>query len=154
MPKIYNKLVNPQLQFALLHRVPREYCEYVEGSRPFKNDDLTELAGNRAFGFQSRRQKREVASMVSTVDGTGLKKARKTATRPRKETCKLATSFQIYWNTLDPEERKSRLDTQRKRIRAGKRNRRAAYGRRKVVVFTTNSTTGRRGGLDRTIKSI
>lgn len=153
MPKIYNKLVNPQLQFALLHRVPREYCEYVEGSRPFKNDDLTELAGNRAFGFQSRRQKREVSSMVETVDGTGLKKSKKTACRPRKEVCKLVNSFQIYWMELEPAERARRVGVFRRAKRAKNRNRRANYGRRKAVVLTTNPTRGRKGGLERTCKS-
>jgi len=118
----------------------------VKGKK-FKRDELSLIAGDGRFGFQSRRQKREVASMVETVDGTGLKKARKTATRPRKETCKLATSFEAYWASLDPEEQKRRESEQDKRIRAGKRNRKANYGRRKSVVFTTNNTTGRRGGL-------
>ena len=153
MPKIYNLLENPSLQFALLHKVPREYCERVVKGKKFKQDSVSLIAGDGRFGFQSRRQKREVASMVPTVDGTGLKKARKTATRPRKEVCKLATSFQIYWNMLDPEEKKSRLEEQRKRIRAGKRNRKASYGRRKAVVFTTNPTTKRRGGLVPTVVS-
>jgi len=150
MPKIYNRLENPELQFGLLHRVPREYCEYAKGSKPFKSDDLTEIAGNRQYGFQSRRQKREVSSMTLTVDKTGLKKAKKTACKPRKEVCKLVTSFQAYWASLDPEEKKRRKDEQDKRIRARNRNRRAIYGRRKVVVFTTNQTRGKRGGLTTT----
>lgn len=153
MPKIYNKLVNPQLQFALLHRVPREYCEYVEGSRPFKNDDLTELAGNRAFGFQSRRQKREVASMVETVDGTGLKKSKKTACRPRKEVCKMANSFQVYWAELGPEERARRVSEFKKAKRARNRNNGARHGRKQTLVFQSNPTRGRRGGLTPTIVS-
>ena len=153
MPKIYNRLENPELQFGLLHRVPREYCEYAKGSKPFKSDDLTEIAGNRQYGFQSRRQKREVSSMTLTVDKTGLKKAKKTACKPRKEVCKLVTSFQAYWASLDPEERKKRESEQNKRIRRQKRNRKAGYGRRKAVVFTTNPTTKRRGGLVPTIVS-
>jgi hypothetical protein len=151
MPRIYNKLENPALQFALLHRVPREFCEKVVKGKRFKEDSLTEIAGNGIFGFQSRRQKREVASMVQTIDGTGLKKARKTATKPRKETCKLATSFQIYWNMLDPEEQKRRGSEQNKRIRKQTRNRKAGYGRRKAVVMTTNPTRGKRGGLTPTV---
>ena len=150
MSRVYNKLENPALQFALLHRVPREYCEYVKESKPFKNDDLTEVAGNRQYGFQSRRQKREVSSMVQTIDKSGLKKSKKTACKPRKEVCKLVTSFQAYWASLDPEEKKRRKDEQDKRIRARNRNRRAIYGRRKVVVFTTNQTRGKRGGLTTT----
>lgn len=150
MPKIYNRLENPELQFGLLWRVRREFCEYVRGSKPYKHDDLTEVAGNRQFGFQTRRQKREVSSMVQTVDKTGLKKSKKTATRPRKETCKLATSFQIYWNTLDPEEKKRRVSEQNKRIRKQTRNRKAGYGRRKAIVMTTNPTRSRRGGLEKT----
>ena len=153
MPRIYNKLENPALQFSLLHRVGREFCERVVKGKRFKEDSLTEIAGNGVYGFQSRRQKREVSSMVQTIDGTGLKKAKKTACKPRKEVCKLATSFQIYWNTLDPEEKKRRLDEQNKRIRRQTRNRKAGYGRRKAVVFTTNPTTKRRGGLVPTIVS-
>lgn len=153
MPRVYNSLENPELQFALLHRVQREYCERVVDGKKFKQDDVSLIAGDGRYGFQSRRHKREVASMVETIDKTGLKKARKTATRPRKETCKMANSFQVYWGTLDPEEKKNRLDKQRKRIRAGKRNRKAAYGRRKVIVFATNPTRGKRGGLTPTVVS-
>lgn len=91
--------------------------------------------------------------MVSTVDGTGLKKARKTATHPRKEVCKLATNFQIYWNTLDKEERDRRASEQKKRIRKQTRNRKARYGRRKAIVMTTNPTRSRRGGLEVTSRS-
>lgn len=159
LPKIYNSLENPSLQFALLHRVPREYCERVVKGKRFKQDSLTDIAGDGRFGFQSRRRKREVASMVKTVDGTGLKNARKTATRQRKETCKLVNTFQIYWAGLDPEEKKRRQDEQRKQIRL--RNlalRRANYGTRKAakgwgegIVFASNPTKGRRGGLTRTL---
>lgn len=153
MPRIYNKLENPALQFGLLWRVRREYCERVKGVKGYKQDALTEVAGNREYGFQSRRQKREVSSMTETIDGTGLKKSRKTATRPRKETCKLATSLEIYWAGLDPEEKKRRQDEQRRRIRAGKRNRRSRYGRREAIILTTNPTRGRRGGLDATVNT-
>jgi len=150
MSRVYNKLENPALQFSLLHRVGREFCERVVKGKRFKEDSLTEIAGNGVYGFQSRRQKREVSSMVQTIDGTGLKKAKKTACKPRKEVCKLVTSFQAYWASLDPEEKKRRKDEQDKRIRARNRNRRAIYGRRKVVVFTTNQTRGKRGGLTTT----
>lgn len=147
MPRIYNKLENPALQFGLLHRVGREFCERVVKGKKFKQDELSLVAGNGVYGFQSRRQKREVSSMTETIDGTGLKKSKGTATRPRKEVCRLATSFQIYWNTLDPEEQKRRQDEQRRRIRSQNRNKKAGDGRRKLVVRTTNNTTGRRGGL-------
>lgn len=147
MPKVYNGLENPELQFALLHRVRREYCERVVGGKKFKQDDVSLIAGDGRYGFQTRRQKREVASMVLTVDKTGLKKSRKTATRPRKEVCKLVNSFHIYWAELEPAERARRVREFKRAKRAKNRNRRAEYGRRKAVVFTTNNTTGRRGGL-------
>lgn len=152
MPKVYNKLENPALQFGILWRVGREYCEYVKGSKPFKNDDLTEVAGNRQFGFQSRRQKREVSSMVETIDKTGLKKKRGSVCRPRKMVCKLPTSFEVYWSSLEPEEQKRRQKEQDKRVRAGKRNRAARKGRRQTLVFESNPTKGKRGGLTPTVR--
>lgn len=153
MPKIYNRLENPDKQFALLHGVRREYCEWVKGGKRYKQDSLTEIAGNGRFGFQTRRQKREVASMTVTVDKTGLKKSRKTVCRPRKEVSKLATSFQQYWAELGPEEQARRVSEFKRAKRAKNRNRRANYGRRKAVVLKTNPTRGRRGGLERTCTS-
>ena len=150
MPKIYNNLENPELQFGLLHRVGREFCERVVKGKRFKQDEVSLVAGDGGFGFQSRRQKREVASMVETVDGTGLKKDRKTACRPRKEVCKLVSSMELHRLTMDPELKDQRDSEARKAIRIRNRNRRANYGRRKAVVLTTNPTRGRRGGLERT----
>lgn len=150
MHKIYNSLENPALQFALLHRVQREFCERVVGGKRYKEDSLTPIAGDGRFGFQSRRQKREVAAMVLTVDKTGLKNARKTATRPRKETCKLVNKFQIYWAELEPEERARRVSEFKKAKRAKNRNKKAREGRKCTLVFESNPTRGRRGGLERT----
>jgi len=151
LPKIYNSLENPELQFGLLHRVRREFCERVVKGKRFKQDEVSLVAGDGRFGFQSRRQKREVASMVQTVDGTGLKKARKTATRPRKETCKLVTSFQQYWGELEPAERARRVSEFKRAKRARNRNNAARRGRKQTLVFQSNPTRGRRGGLTRTL---
>lgn len=150
MPRIYNKLENPALQFGILWRIGREYCERVKGVKGFKSDAITEVAGNREYGFQTRRQKREVASMTLTVDKTGLKKSKKTACRPRKEVCRLVSGAELHRLTMDPELKDQRDSEARKAIRVRNRNRRANYGRRKAVVLTTNPTRSRRGGLERT----
>jgi len=48
---------------------------------------------------------------------------------------------------MDPELKDQRDSEARKAIRVRNRNRKANYGRRKAVVFTTNPTTRKRGGL-------
>ena len=147
MPKIYNSLENPDLQFALLHRVPREYCERVVKGKKFKEDSVSLIAGDGRYGFQSRRQKREVASMVATVDGTGFKKSKKTACRPRKEVCKLVSSAELCRLTMDPDLRDQRDKEAKKTKRAKHRNKGARLGRKQTLVFQSNPTRGRRGGL-------
>jgi len=129
IPRIYNQLGESAFQFTLLHPVPLEYCERVVKGKRFKEDDIGLVAGDGRFGFKAHRQE-EVVSMSPTADGTGWKKARKTVARPRKETCKLATSFQIYWAELEPEERARRMSEFKKAKRAKNRNPGARAGRR------------------------
>jgi hypothetical protein len=156
MPKIYNRLENPELQFGILHRVGREYCERVNGGKKFKEDSLTGIAGNGQFGFQSSRRKREVASMTETVDGTGLKKAKKSACRPRKMVCRLVSSAEIHRHTMDQEILAQRAAEQKKMNRRNRRNPGARQGRKQPVLITLDrqARSGRRGGLEPTCKMI
>jgi hypothetical protein len=153
MPLVYNKLENPSLQFAILHKIGREYCERVVDGKKFKADSVSLIAGDGRFGFQSRRRKREVSSMVETVDGTGFKKSKKTACRPRKMPCRLVSSQTLQKLAADPEIL-ARRDTEAKKTkRASRRNGAARKGRMKPIKLALNRTTGRRGGLTTTPRS-
>lgn len=152
MPKIYNNLENPELQFAILHKVGREYCERVVDGKRFKADSVSLIAGDGSHGFQSRRRKREVASMTETVDGTGMKKAKKTACRPRKMVCRLVSSQELHKLTSDPEVLAQRDSEVKKQNRANRRNVAARKGRLKPITLALNPTRGRRGGLEVTIR--
>jgi hypothetical protein len=95
-----------------------------------KTDPLSMKAGDGNFGFSIKRPRRDDAKFVQTLDGTGLKKARATATRPRKMPCLLATRAEVHLASLDPVVRQEREKSHKKAKRAKNRNHKAKYGRK------------------------
>lgn len=147
MAKIYNRLSNPALQFANLWRLSREYTVRAVGVPKRKIDDLGKIAGDGRYGFPSRHQKKDGSNITTTVDGTGHKKLRKSVVRPRKAVCRLISSAELERLVMNPELKARRNSEAKKAKRANKRNNGARCGRRKAVVYTTNNTKGKRGGL-------
>jgi len=153
MPKVYNRLENPELQFGILHRLPREYTVRVKGVKKFSADGLAPVAGDRSHGFPSRRIPKDGSNFTKTEDGTGFKKKRHSAARPRKMVCRLVSSAEIHRLTMDPELLVQRDLEEKQKNRRNRRNSGARKGKRQPVLITLDRQvkSGRRGGLERTL---
>lgn len=108
-----------------------EYTVRANGVRKArKTDPLSMKAGCGNFGFSTKRPKRDDAKFVETNDGTGLKKSRHSAARPRKMCCLLVTTAEVHLASLDPDVIREREAVTRKFNRKRNRNRKAGYGRK------------------------
>jgi len=131
MTKAYNILSGENRLWAILNHFPiAEYATKIKGVRKRPVDTVSKVAGNREFGFIDRRKSKDEVPFAPTVDGTGLKKAKRTACRPRKMPSRLATTFEVYMGSMDPVVKQEREDSFNKAKRARNRNRRALYGRK------------------------
>jgi len=128
----YNVLQNAERQFSKKHGMPcGEYTIRAKGVRKArKTDPLSMVAGCGNFGFSIKRPKRDDAKFVQTIDGTGLKKDRHSAAKPRKMVCRLATSAEVRIASTDPDVLRERAAVTRKFKRSKNRNRKAKYGRK------------------------
>jgi len=127
----FNVLQGDERKFAVMRGLSvGEYTIRAVGVRKArKTDPLSMKAGDGNFGFSTKRPRRDDAKFVKTLDGTGLKKARATATRPRKMPCLLATKAEVHLASLDPVVRQEREKSHEKAKRAKNRNRKSKYGR-------------------------
>lgn len=126
--KMYNRLDGPEAFFAIKHGLPtREYCVKVDKMRKRPVGGVEEVAGNGEFGFPRRRISEDAIQFVKTLDGEGLKKARKTICRHRKNVSRLATNFECS-KDFELLERKNRIRA--KIARRKNRNRKANWGRK------------------------
>jgi len=111
-----------------------EYTVRAKGVRKArKTDPLSMKAGCGNFGFSTKRPKQDDAKFVETVDGTGLKKSRHSAARPRKMVCRLVTTAEVHLASTDPDVIKEREAVSRKAKRKRNRNRKASYYRKTVA---------------------
>jgi len=121
-------------KFLKTYRLGLEWTRRVKGGRRFSsNGDLDKVAGDGRYGFTT---KRPFVNITKGLDGQNIK-SRKTACRPRKNVCKLATNESIRIGTInsDPLRREERLARQeqeakmrQKATRAKNRNPRARKG--------------------------
>lgn len=120
--------------FLKTNRLGLEWTRRVKGGKRFSsNGDLDRVAGNGQYGFTT---KRPFVNITKGLDGQYVK-SRKTACRPRKNICRLATNESIRMGAIDSDifRRKERLEKQeqetrmrRKIARAKNRNPRARKG--------------------------
>ena len=131
----YNVLDGENRRFAKRVGVSvGEYTVRAKGVRKArKTDPLSMVAGCGNFGFSTKRPKRDDAKFVQTIDGTGLKKDRHSAAKPRKMVCRLATSAEVHIASTDPDVLRERAAVTRKFKRSKNRNRKAKYGRKLVA---------------------
>lgn len=127
--KTYNSLSGESYVWAKGRRyATREYCVRVHGMRRRPTGGVEEVAGNGEFGFSHMRQSDDPVKIVTTVDGQGFRKSRKSVVKPRKNPSKL-------WNTFDCEKNTEQLQRNRKCVlkfkRARNRNRKSVYGRKR-----------------------
>lgn len=152
MPKIYNRVENPELQFVILHRLPREYTVRVKGVKKFSADGLSPIAGDRSHGFPSRRIPKDGSNITTTVDGTGFKKKRGSVARPRKMVCRLVSSAELQRQTMDPELLAQRAEEARRvKWKLNRHNNnKSRRAHKRALAFKSISIGSRRGGLTRT----
>lgn len=127
----YNVLQEEPRFFAILHQMATsEKTVRVKGVRKArKTDPLSLSAGCGNYGFQNNRFSSD-PKFTETNDGTGLKKVRHTACRPRKEVCRLATSAEVHVASIDPVVWGEKVKSDQKFRRKRNRNRKATYGRK------------------------